>query len=280
MKNKFFISNIIFSIIAIILLCSTVVTASTDIFFDKNFEGEIPEITSNLDSDINPTEDLDELNTLIIECSNKMNVAHEMAENARMLGHEENSVVIQIAQYTWWEYHDLYIIYKERYDTILVIKQQEEAELQAKLEAKKAQYPVAYDVWMFLKNYGYNDYICAAIIGNMMVECGGNTLDLDYTLYTPDRYYYGLCQWNKGGFPHIFDKGVPEQLDLLINTIEYEIDTFGFCYKSKFKYNDFIQMINEKDAALAFAKTYERCASFSYAKRQKCAAIAYDYFVN
>lgn len=38
---------------------------------------------------------------------------------------------------------------------------------------------VASQVWTRLKSYGYSDSVAAGIIGNMMRECGGDTLDLD-----------------------------------------------------------------------------------------------------
>ena len=44
--------------------------------------------------------------------------------------------------------------------------------------------------------------------------------------------------------------------------------------------NDFLNMTSITDAALAFAKCYERCASGSYTVRQNNAITAYNYFVS
>ena len=44
------------------------------------------------------------------------------------------------------------------------------------MKQKYNEYPVATEIWMFLKNCGYNDYVAAGILGNMMAEVGGNTL--------------------------------------------------------------------------------------------------------
>ena len=46
-----------------------------------------------------------------------------------------------------------------------------------------------------MKNLGWNDYVCAGILGNMMAEAGGGTLDLQTTIY--GNGFYGLCQWNQ-----------------------------------------------------------------------------------
>lgn len=90
------------------------------------------------------------------------------------------------------------------------------------------KYPEATEVWMYLRyGLGYNEYVCAGILGNMMAEVGGGTLDLKYatslklntigTFETPEQIadalkkypikqsldddnayspYYGLCMWN------------------------------------------------------------------------------------
>jgi hypothetical protein len=49
-------------------------------------------------------------------------------------------------------------------------------------------------------------------------------------------------------------------------------------YKEGFDFEDFIQMKDPAEAALAFAKAYERCGSASYKLRQQAALKAYEYF--
>lgn len=51
-------------------------------------------------------------------------------------------------------------------------------------------------VWDYLRSLGYSEAATAGILGNMMAECGGQTLDLDPFIigYTPG-FSYGLCQW-------------------------------------------------------------------------------------
>ena len=140
-------------------------------------------------------------------------------------------------------------------------------------------YPTAEKVWVYLtEQLYYSDYIAAAIIGNMMVECGGMTLDLKWDLQFSTGEYYGLCQWAKRYYPDIHGKSILLQLEYLYKTMPYEFKTFGKLYKSGFTLQDFLSMEDCREAALAFAKVYERCGEGSYPKRQKCAQQAYEYF--
>lgn len=145
-------------------------------------------------------------------------------------------------------------------------------------EEVKEEYPVARYIWNFLKDLGYNDYVCAGIIGNMMVEAGGQTLYIQ-----PDAAnasHYGICQWNRKYYSSVIGVSLDAQCEFLRDNIAYEIDIFGYKYARGFNYNSFLGLTNEKKCALAFAKAYERCGSGSYSHRQNCATIAYNYFVN
>ena len=113
------------------------------------------------------TRDLKELRALMEECEANMTAAHDMAEAARVLGYEESHDVIELASEEWERANELYVRYKEIYD-----------EENAIWVARAEEYPVATYVWQFLDDAGYNDYVIAGIIGNMMVECGGHTLAL------------------------------------------------------------------------------------------------------
>ena len=137
------------------------------------------------------------------------------------------------------------------------------------------QYPYAAKIWYYLKSKGYNDYVCAGIMGNIMVEVGGGTLKLKPNAY--GKGYYGICQWGKH-YPKVWGKSLDYQCDFLEDTIRYEFKVFGKLYKKGFNYEKFTNLTDERAAALAFAKCYERCSSKGYAKRQNCAEIAYDYF--
>lgn len=194
----------------------------------------------------------------------RQDVAHEMAECARELGYPEDCEVIKTAQAEWWSC----------YDKIMEIRA-----ATSKWDKAFEEYPYATYIWLYCtKTLGYNNYVTAGIMGNIMAECGGGTLDIQYWLYGSRGYYYGMCQWNKTNYPEIRDKDLIAQCDFLAQTIQYEIDTFGYAYRSGYKYADFLQLTSARDAALMFAKTYERCGSGSYTLRQNYAETAYNYF--
>ena len=142
--------------------------------------------------------------------------------------------------------------------------EEERIAAEAKWATKAAEYPAATQIWRYMKAQGWNDYVCAGIMGNIMAEVGGQTLDIRYTLSS--NGYYGMCQWNRQ-YSNIWGAGLESQCDYLRDTIKYEIDTFGFNYQKGFKFNSFLNMTDAQQAALAFAKAYERCASGSYGVR-------------
>lgn len=141
------------------------------------------------------------------------------------------------------------------------------------------QYAVASTIWIYLKNQGYNNYVCAGILGNIMAEVGGHTFDIDPFLYDDSGDYYGICQWSNKYHSSVQGAGLSDQLSYLIKTIENEIDNYGHLYEDDFEYVDFISLTDEREAALAFAQAYERCWSGSYTNRKANAEKAYNYFV-
>lgn len=215
---------------------------------------------------------MEELDQLIEQERSIQNIVLNLAQSARALGWPEDSISIRSAQNIWWN-SDLAIkAYQNRQSELC-----SELEL-AKWKTKKTEYLAATEIWLYMKDLGWNDYVCAGILGNLMTEVGGQTLDIQYWL--SGNGYYGMCQWNKAYQSGVWGADLKEQCDFLRDTIKYEIDTFGYAYKKGFNLDSFLAMTNEKDAALAFAKTYERCDSDSYSIRQKNATVAYDYFVN
>lgn len=142
------------------------------------------------------------------------------------------------------------------------------------------EYPAAEYIWQYMKDLGWNDYVCAGVMGNLMAEVGGQTLNIQYNLYSSGGGYYGMCQWSKKYHSGIYGiNDLNTQCNYLRDTIKYEIDTFGYKYQTNFNLEAFLNLTDAQQAALAFAKTYERCASGSYAVRQRNAITAYNYFV-
>ena len=157
----------------------------------------------------------------------------------------------------------------------------EEARIEAMWSEKSGEYPVATQVWRYMKEeLGWNDYVCAGVMGNMMAEVGGQTLNLQPYLYGHSgANYYGLCQWSSRYYPSIQGADVDAQLDFLASTVKKELDTYGYLFRSGLDYEAFCNLTDAEDAAMAFAKAYERCGSGSYGVRQRNAIKAYNYFV-
>ena len=210
-------------------------------------------------------DDMDELLSLMKPCTDKMNSAMRMEEAALELGYSENHYVIQLARQEYQEAQEACTPYQEIYDSLV-----------ARWSEKEAEYPEATQIWTYLKNLGYNDYVCAGILGNIMAEAGGNTLNIQPLV---QGGFYGICQWNQA-YSEVWGASLEEQLDFLRDTIKYELDTFGYAYGKDFNYGAFLQLTDEKDAALAFSKCYERNAPSSYNVRQVNATKALEYFTS
>ena len=240
----------------------------------------------------------EELVTMIDEAKATKDHAHTMAESARALGWEDNDKLIKELQEMWHEADEDQVKYQGYLDEILAneaeaARKAEEERLaaeaaqkaaeeearraeEAKWATKAAEYPAATQIWRYMKAQGWNDYVCAGIMGNLMAEVGGQTLDIRYTLSSSG--YYGMCQWSRG-YSQVWGAGLETQCDFLRDTIKYEFDTYGFKYQKGFNFNSFLNMTDAQQAALAFAKSYERCGSGSYNIRQQNALKAYNYFV-
>ena len=210
-------------------------------------------------------DDMDELLSLMKPYTDKMNSARQMEKAALELGYSENHYVVQLARQEYQEAQEACAPYQEIYDS-----------LEARWSEKEAEYPEATQIWTYLKNLGYNDYVCAGILGNIMAEAGGNTLKIQPLV---QGGFYGICQWNQA-YSEVWGASLEEQLDFLRDTIEYELDTFGYAYGKDFDYGAFLQLTDEKDAALAFSKCYERNAPSSYNIRQVNATKALEYFTS
>lgn len=144
---------------------------------------------------------------------------------------------------------------------------------------KEREYPTATYIWNSLKNFGFNDYVAAGIMGNLMVETGGKTLNLKPYDYNPSGNYYGICQWSNKFYPEVQGTSLDYQLQFLYDTIEQEFKTFGDKYEKGFTYEKFYNLQDTKEAALAFTKVYERSAG-GYTGRMNCAVKAYEYYVS
>ena len=213
---------------------------------------------------------LTDFQRLIDEHKTKQRISNEIISNALKLGWDKDSETILQARKQWLQSETAIKIYSQA-------KEVKAAQIEeAKWNTRKLEYPVATEIWLYMKNLGWTDEVCAGIMGNLMAEVGGHTLDIQHKL--KGNGYYGMCQWNTAYKNKVWGKDLNGQLDFLRDTIKYEIDTFGYAYKSNFNFNSFLNLENEKDVALAFAKCYERCGSDSYNSRQVNATKALEYF--
>ena len=223
--------------------------------------------------------------------SDEVEVIEAALENAKTRLAATEALSEVIASFDYEENHPLYSwilleseyaqadidFYTQRRDYL--IQEQERIEKE-KWAARMNEYPAATTIWLYLKDLGYNNYVCAGILGNIMAEVGGQTLNIQYTLYDKSGKYYGICQWSSAYYPQVHNTDLGYQLDFLRDTIQKEFKIFGYIYQSGFTYDKFLQLTDAKAAAMAFAKVYERCGSGSYSVRQKNAEKAYNYFVN
>lgn len=162
---------------------------------------------------------------------------------------------------------DNYKYFSEYYELLLI--EEEEAEWEQRYE----EYPEATTIWLYLTvEMGYNDYVAAGVLGNIMNEAGGNSLNINPSAQNPAGYY-GICQWNSSMYRNVWYCNLVEQLDYLNDTIEYEYDCCG-----NMSYESFCNLTDEREAALSFARSYERCSSASYGRRQNNATTALNYF--
>ena len=268
---------ILFMFTGAVVVDTTVVAAAQEQVTTETTKSEdyIPSETEKLapfDRPLVQTTNKQQLQDLIQTCNNYKAYAHGMAEAARGLGYPNNYPVIILAKEEWSNAEEQLAYYTKQLNVVLA------AEEEQKWATKAAEYPAATTIWRYFKDLGYSDYVCAGIMGNLMAEVGGQTLDIQWWL--KGNGYYGMCQWNQAYKSQVWGADLQGQLDFLRDTIKYELDTFGFAYSKGFNYDQFLSLNSAEAAAKAFAKCYERCGSGSYSIRQKNAVVAYDYFVD
>lgn len=169
----------------------------------------------------------------------------------------------------------IYDKYVANYDALVA------AEIEAeKWQKRMEEYPTATAVWMYLTEaMGCNKYVAAGIIGNMMAECGGQTLRLNWKALNSTGHY-GLCQWSTG-FTAVRGADLQGQLDFMAVSFPEQIDRWGdICYKDGFTYEDFMAMEDAAEAAYAFCVIYERPGPGSYNQRRANALKALEYFTS
>lgn len=152
-----------------------------------------------------------------------------------------------------------------------------------KWEVRASEYPVATQVWLYMKNeLGYNDIVCAGIMGNMMAECGGCwTSDLDWEAGKSGGPY-GMIQWLGGRKQQLFsiygkNPSIEEQLNFMHDEL---YGTDGVTWQvSQAQLDKIMNAETPEKCAYAFACYFERCGEGHRAPRRGYARRAYEYFV-
>lgn len=147
------------------------------------------------------------------------------------------------------------------------------------------EYPEAQFIWDTMISWGWTAETCAGIIGNMMAEIGGGTLNLS-NWNSNGGCGYGLIQWTSnrrsvlksryGSYPTIEQQLIFMRDELFgINNTRQQVSSSVLNKIMNINGNETPESI-----AFCFASNYERCAKQYRAKRQGYARIAYEYFMN
>jgi hypothetical protein len=126
---------------------------------------------------------------------------------------------------------------------------------------------------------GWSDIVAAGIMGNMMAECGGQTLALNWN--SNGASGYGLIQWIGNRRASI--TGKYGETPTIIEQIEFVKDelygTNGVTQQVTDQQRESILNASSPEkCAEKFAMWFERPASTNYSVRRSNAARAYAYF--
>lgn len=146
------------------------------------------------------------------------------------------------------------------------------------IEKIEDDYYYARVIWNYLRyEMGLNKWCAAGIMGNIMTECGGQTLNIQPYI-TNSSGHYGICQWSLKYFPEVKGKNIHGQLEFLNSTLRWILNDYGDRYYDGFNYEKFIVITNEREAAKAFAHGYEGCGEYCAPRRLDHATEALRYF--
>lgn len=120
---------------------------------------------------------------------------------------------------------------------------------------------VAEQIWnFFINDMGYSEYVAAGIMGNIMEESGGQTLNIDPSAQNSiGNGHYGIIQWDMVYCSEVVGKDLAGQLEFYSSWIQSgEFDNYAKNYKSGFSYQEFLEIKDPEQVAIAFATVMER----------------------
>lgn len=136
----------------------------------------------------------------------------------------------------------------------------------------RKEYDTAGYIYEQLSKAGYTDAAVAGILGNMMNETGGNTLNLNPYIYEVEYgMHYGLCQWSVKYFQEVNGASLEDQVSYLITTMEEHLTPFGGSL------DGLKECETAEDAARYFSIYYERGGNTT--QRKKNAKEAYEWIM-
>ena len=142
------------------------------------------------------------------------------------------------------------------------------------------EYPAATMIWNYMKDLGWNDYVCAGVMGNIMQETGGRSLNINYM---HSNNYYGMCCWKKEYHPDVVGLGLKGQCDYLVKTTIACFNNNALSeiplYQEGYDYEAFLNASSIEEATTAFMVIYERPGHEISQNRIENAYKAYNYFV-
>ena len=154
------------------------------------------------------------------------------------------------------------------------------ADEEAKWQKRYEEYPVATEAWIAMKALGWNDIMCAGVMGNLMAETGGTgTLYLDWD--SDGSSGYGLVQWigeRRGIIKSRYgaSPSVKEQIHYISDELYGTNDLYSQVTESQL--NAIVNAESPEESAYAFACYYERCSAEYRYMRRDFAWKAYEYF--
>lgn len=293
---KHIFTRIILALIVIaVLLCATVARTQANDSLAPSLPTFIEEIFTGSSSkeEIIPesTEEIIDLDAVLSE------VVEIIEYNEYFTSQEVANAIIEIDEYcdrlqvTMNEYGELTSILQKEMERVQKIKvQYEEDYTNLKMEEDKwaereAEYPEATFIWLYMRNeFQWSPEVCAGIMGNMMSECGGQTLKGLSNWDADGNSGYGLIQWIGGRRKAIEAKygshpSIEEQLIFMkdemfgTNGVTNQLYIAGWL-------EAIMNSKTPEQAAARFACYFERPASTYYGVRQRNARVAYNYFVD
>lgn len=216
----------------------------------------------------------DEANVLLEEAIARQELTNTVYQGLIALGYADDHPAVVMAKTDIENANADVAYYQEQFEIW---------EEKHKWEVRASEYPVATQVWLYMKNeLGYSDIVCAGIMGNMMAECGGCwTSDLDWDVHSSSGF--GMIQWLGGRKQQLFsiygeNPSIENQLDFMHDEL---YGTDGVTKQvTDSQLDKIMNAETPEDCAFAFASYFERCGEGHRAVRRNYARRAYDYFVS